>query len=67
MLEESNYAIGFIGDIFGERVNSFMRKEYNKYDRAKFSFRLTNDDFHKWRKQHRISEKILYSLYKNFM
>lgn len=63
VLEESNYAIGFIGDVFGENVNSFMRKEYKKYDRAKFSFRLTNDEFYKWRKKHNLSEKILYSLF----
>ena len=63
ILEESNYAIGFIGDVFGESVNSFMKKELNKYDRAKFSFRLTSDNFYSWTEDYTYAETILHSLF----
>lgn len=48
ILEKEDYAVDLIGDVYGNRVNAFIAKEHNKYNRAKFSFVLTRDDYLDW-------------------
>lgn len=63
ILENSDYAISFIGDIYGNQVYSFMRKEFNKYNRAKFSFRLSNIDYIKLKKDMNELDEVLDALF----
>lgn len=53
----------FIGEIYGSKVNRFMRKERNRYDRAYFTFNMPEENYYDWAYKLNEDGQIVKSLF----